>query len=338
MKLCTLYLLASLFPLAGSVDVPDKKPQSRNFEFTYQVRISQVPASTQQLDLWLPYPKTDHNQEILDLQVTAPEGWAVYREPEHGNLVLYTPLRDPFPLPVEVELRFTVTRREYIRKEFHRAQGGDPRFLPEEVARYLQPSTRVPLNEQIRQWALEVTRDHKTDLEKARAIYDYAIANLQYDKSGEGWGEGDLLYVCDEKRGNCTDFHSLFVGFARAVGIPARFSIGFPLPEERGEGVVAGYHCWAEFYLAGYGWVPLDASEAWKNPKKLDYFFGAHDENRVEFTTGRDLVLRPRQQGPPLNYFIYPYAEADGQPFRDLEWGFSFRDLSPASEAKPASP
>ncbi len=100
------------------------------------------------------------------------------------------------------------------------------------------------------------------------------------------------------------------IGMARSVGIPARFAIGLPLPEPRGSGEIPGYHCWAELYVDA-GWVPVDASEASKNPAKRDYFFGHHDENRLEFSRGRNLTLAPAQQGPPLNFFVYPYAEVD---------------------------
>ena len=84
----------------------------------------------------------------------------------------------------------------------------------------------------------------------------------------------------------------------------------------------------AEFYLKGYGWVPVDASEASKHPEKKEYFFGAHDENRVQLSIGRDIELSPPQAGAPLNYFIYPYVEVDGVPFKDLQKKFSFRDLN----------
>jgi hypothetical protein len=76
----------------------------------------------------------------------------------------------------------------------------------------------------------------------------------------------------------------------------------------------------------------VDASEAAKNPAKREYFFGAHDENRVELSKGRDVVLTPRQQGDPLNYFVYPYVEVDGKPYTNLETGYSYRDLSPVAQ------
>ncbi|PYU05152.1 MAG: hypothetical protein DMG34_08945 [Acidobacteria bacterium] len=164
----------------------------------------------------------------------------------------------------------------------------------------------------------------KTRLRKRGPSTTYVIATMRYDTSGTGWGNGDAIWACTAKCGNCTDFHSLFIGMMLAAGIPARFEIGFPLPADRHDGAVPGYHCWAEFYVEPYGWIAVDASEAWTHPDKKDYFFGAHDDNRLQFTVGRDIRLDPPQQGDPLNYLIYPYA-LDGKPFA-LESKFSFQD------------
>jgi len=81
--------------------------------------------------------------------------------------------------------------------------------------------------------AREQTKGLDRRLDKARAIYDYVPSIMRYDKTGEGWGRGDAIYACNVKKGNCTDFHALFIGMARAAGIPARFEIGFPLPRDR---------------------------------------------------------------------------------------------------------
>jgi transglutaminase-like putative cysteine protease len=194
----------------------------------------------------------------------------------------------------------------------------------------------VPLDARIRELAAEVTAGKESDIEKARAIYDYVVDSMSYDKSGTGWGRGDIYWACDMKRGNCTDFHALFTGLNRAVGIPAKFAIGLPVPEDRGQGEIGGYHCWAEFWLDGYGWVPVDTSEARKNPAKREYFFGAHDENRVELSEGRDLVLAPEQSGEPLNFFVYPYVEVDGEPWTKVSQTFTYRDLDAEPAGGPA--
>lgn len=311
----------------GSGSPVAREARTRLFEFTYKATISELPEETRRLEIWLPYPTTDPNQEILDMEIDSPAAAIVYTEPRFGNSILHVSVDNPRSGPVELQMRFKVRRVESVSSNLNRTRRTGKALLDPEIARYLKPDALVPLTSEVIRWAMEVTRGRKTDVEKARAIYDYTVATMKYDKNGAGWGRGDLIYACDEKRGNCTDFHAVFIGFSRAVTIPTRFAIGFPLPEKRGEGEIDGYHCWAEFYLPGYGWVPVDASEAWKNPEKKNYYFGSHDENRVQFSIGRDITLRPPQQAGPLNYFIYPYAEADGTPINRIKREFRFRDL-----------
>ena len=108
-----------------------------------------------------------------------------------------------------------------------------------------------------------------------------------------------------------------------------RFEMGFPIPTKRGEGVVGGYHCWAWFYPNQKGWIPVDISEANRNPELKEYYFGNLTEDRVRFTTGRDINLEPRQKGPALNFFIYPYAEVAGKvhPQEKMERRFAYQDV-----------
>ena len=139
-----------------------------------------------------------------------------------------------------------------------------------------------------------------------------------------------MLWVCDSRFGNCTDFHSLFISLARAKGLPARFEIGFPLPPQRGQGAIGGYHCWALFYTDQKGWVPVDISEADKHPDMKEYYFGNLTADRITFTTGRDIDLVPKQEGKSLNFFVYPYVEVDGTPLpkSQFDLAFSYRDVN----------
>ena len=111
--------------------------------------------------------------------------------------------------------------------------------------------------------------------------------------------------------------------------MPARFEIGFPLPHERGQGTIPGYHCWAFFYGGELGWIPVDISEADKHPERREEFFGRLSPDRVAFTGGRDLVLEPPQAGAPLNYFIYPHVEVDGKvyPTDQMQLRFAYEDV-----------
>ena len=317
--------LALLVPLAVCFCLATTGVRERNFEFEYKAVVKDIPAGTQKVEVWIPVPHDDDWQQIRSLRVESPGHYDIATGPL-GNRMLHLTIAQPKDATIPVTMQFEAIRREHIQTRLTQATGGD---LPKEnLAQYLKPDRLVPLDDKIRGWAREVVdqANAKTDLEMARAIYNHIVATVKYDKTGKGWGNGDIYYACDARRGNCTDFHAIFIGYSRALGIPARFAIGFPLPADHGAGKIAGYHCWAEFYAKGIGWVPVDASEAAKNPAKREYFFGAHDENRVELSRGRDVVLSPRQHGDPLNYFIYPYAEVDGQKYTAFDTTYSYKD------------
>jgi transglutaminase-like putative cysteine protease len=309
------------------------KDSVRSFEFIYLTRIPALPADAKLSHIWIPLPQSDQYQNISNLKIEAPFAYTKHRDPEYANEYLYLEVpAAKVSEPTEVRVSFEVTRHEHRLRLDPRPVSAQPAAVGQpDLRRFLQPDVRVPLQGVIAELAAQETRGIQEPLEKARAIYDYVIATMRYDKSGTGWGNGDAIWACTAKRGNCTDFHSLFIGMMRAAGIPARFEIGFPLPSDQHDGAVPGYHCWAEFFVEPYGWIPVDASEAWKHPEKKNYFFGAHDANRLQFTVGRDIRLDPPQQGDPLNYFIYPYVELDGKPFA-VEFKFSFRDRTSGSD------
>ena len=145
------------------------------------------------------------------------------------------------------------------------------------------------VNDEVRAIARREAAGKPTLTAKARALYDWGWDHMQYDKSVPGFGLGDIPYCLKVGKGNCTDFHTLFIALARASGIPARWSTGFP--RAYGDGTPGGppqeekgYHCWAEFYAPGAGWVPVDIAEARKHPELKDYFFGGLSGNRILFT------------------------------------------------------
>jgi transglutaminase-like putative cysteine protease len=314
---------------AACLLVAGEPAHQRDFTFEYNATVKDIPAGTRKLELWIPVPHDDPYQRILDVHVDTPYPHQILTG-DQGNKMLYITIEQLKESSVPVTLTFHAVRLERIQPIVLVKNADAPEG---DLSRWLKPDRLVPIDGKIRTWAREVVdaAHAQTDLEMARAIYNHVVSTVKYDKTGKGWGRGDIYYACDARRGNCTDFHAIFIGYARALGIPARFAIGFPLPAERGAGKIAGYHCWAEFYAKGIGWVPVDASEAAKNPAKREYFFGAHDENRVELSKGRDVVLTPKQQGDPLNYFVYPYVEIDGTPYANLEAGYSYRDLAPVA-------
>lgn len=314
-----------LIALNGTATSPS--PAARSFSLEYKAIVNDVPSGAKRLELWVPVPHDDPFQKITGVAFDSPNPYTESTD-SAGNLMLHLAVDNPAQGGVTVTMHVNATRIEHLQPALSGGPKPDHDESPAELARYLRPDRLVPLDDNIRRMAREVVEaaNAHTDLEMARAIYNHIVATVKYDKTGKGWGRGDIYYACEARRGNCTDFHAIFIGFSRALGIPARFSIGLPLPATRGQGKIAGYHCWAEFYAKGIGWVPIDASEAAKNPSQREYFFGAHDENRLEFTRGRDLILSPHQNDEPLNYFIHPYVEVDGKAFAGAVDDITFQD------------
>jgi len=322
-------VLGAIFLGAGLAVSAQQGLASRTFRFTYQVTVKDIPSGARSVDVWVPYPQSDALQTIHSVTMRAPGAVSVNRLPEHDNTALYFRQAPP-PKQVELTMEVVATRRENagLREE----------LTPAEAREYLKAEALVPLDGPVRELAVEATRGKKGDAEKARAIYEKVTGMMKYDKSGTGWGRGDAIWACDAKRGNCTDFHALIIGMARSQGIPARFAIGASLPPQRGTGDIAGYHCWAEMYLKGQGWVPVDSSEAAKalatgDVAKKNYYYGHHDENRIELSRGRHISLSPRQKGEALNFFVYPYVEVDGKKHEAMDRKFTFEDLDPARVA-----
>ena len=327
-----LLLFLPAYQLAGqaSSDVQKFSPPTRTFRFTYNLTVKNIPPGTKRVRVWVPVPQTDQHQTVRVLAVKAPVKTQMTQDPEYGNRMMYAEIQNPAAGKAEFTLEYKITRREYSRGDYAQLRRIDQEAIvvPASMSRLIAADSLIPTDGKIKELAVEVTGSQTGTVAKAKAAYDYLFTNMRYDKTGSGWGRGDAVWACDSKRGNCTDFHSPFIGMLRADGIPARFDIGFPLPENRAKGDIAGYHCWAEFYARKTGWIPVDISEAWEAKEKQDYFFGSVDANRVQFSTGRDVTLSPKQDGPALNYFVYPYVEVDGKPYDKLDKQFSFEEVN----------
>jgi transglutaminase-like putative cysteine protease len=260
--------------------------------------------------VWVPVPPTTADQKVKLVERVLPAGSAKETEatePVYGNRIFSFEAKADTKGEVPFAFVYEVTRKE-LRGESGKATKEEAK----RIARFLEPDALVPITGK----PLELLDGKKLPADpmgKARVMYDVVNDHMKYSKEVAGWGRGDSVWACDSKSGNCSDFHSLFISMARAKKVPAKFEIGFSLPEKHGAGPIAGYHCWAFFRPDGKGWVPVDISEANKNPMMRDYYFGNLTADRIGFSTGRDVNLVPKQAGKRLNFFIYPYAEVGGK-------------------------
>ena len=317
-KLCVVSSLMFSFVLVSVAQ------DSRQFTFHYAFAVKNLPAG-KRVRIWIPAAQSDAYQEVKMVSAKGDLPLKKTHEAKFGNEIYFAESESATQPELHFDVEYDVVRHERV--ALNPAPHLRAAALPKkERQEDLQPDALVPITGLPADLAAKVTEGKTQPLDKARAIYDYVFTTMKYDKTGTGWGHGDVLYACDAKKGNCTDFHSLFIAMARSQGIPARFEIGFPLPPDKHSAEIAGYHCWSDFYVDGKGWIPVDISEAWKHPEKRDYFFGSHDVNRVQFSMGRDLRLSPSQEGKPLNYFVYPYVEVDGREYSNVSLAFSFAD------------
>jgi hypothetical protein len=285
---------------------PAEVLKSRQFRLSYSVKITGLkPAESAKL--WMPVPPNNDEQKVFVAEQNLPRPSQQGREKKYASDILFTEAVADAAGQLSARTVYHVTRQE--------ARASNPAMMMDDplVALFLKPDARVPIDG--KPLTLLAGKSLPMDqLRLGRTLYDLVNSHMRYSKEGTGWGLGDAVWACDSKYGNCSDFHSLFISLARSQGVPAKFEIGFPVPPQRGRGEIAGYHCWAWFKPVGHGWVPVDISEANKNPNLREYYFGNLTENRVTFSVGRDLILEPPQSGPPLNYFVMPYVEVAGKP------------------------
>jgi transglutaminase-like putative cysteine protease len=324
---CRIFIFALLLVSALSAFAQ----QSRHFTFHYAFTVKNLPAG-KKVRIWIPAAHADPYQEVKVISAKGDLRLKKTHEPKFGNEIYFAETKAS-SAELHFEIEYDIVRNERL------GLNSSPHLVAASLSQKereedLQPDALVPITGLPANLAIKVTQGALDPLDKARTIYDYVFTTMKYDKTGTGWGRGDVLYACDAKKGNCTDFHSLFIAMARSQGIPARFEIGFPLPPDKHSAEIAGYHCWSDFFIDGKGWIPVDISEAWKHPEKRDYFFGSHDVNRVQFSMGRDLRLSPQQDGKPLNYFVYPYVEVDGQEYSNVSLAFSLADVGTTVAAK----
>jgi transglutaminase-like putative cysteine protease len=212
---------------------------------------------------------------------------------------------------------------------------GAPRESTDTLHEYLRPTRLLPTDGIVRARAMEITAGLDGDVTKARAIYEWVIDHTCREASVRGCGVGDvatMLKTGGVMNGKCADINGLFVALARAAGIPARdaygvrvdaSAYGFKALGKPGD-VTGGQHCRAEFYAAGYGWVPVDPADVRKValeevPGGLPMtdgkvhaaramLFGAWEMNWVAYNHGHDVGL-PGSANPPVPFLMYPNGE-----------------------------
>ncbi len=199
---------------------------------------------------------------------------------------------------------------------------------------FKKPSKLIKTDGIVADTARGITQGKKSDVDKARAIYAWIVDNTFRDPKVRGCGIGDISTMLETGYlgGKCADLNALYVGLARAAGLPARDVYGVRCAASsefkslgKADDITGAQHCRAEVYLTGYGWVPVDPADVRKvvleeNPPELlplddpkvqrarAKLFGAWEMNWLPYNYSHDVKL-PQSNGPEIGFLMYPQGE-----------------------------
>ena len=312
-----------------------------------------------QADAGSPY-STVRDSKVTNLRIVS-EHPHTFQTDSEGNRILYVELTNPAVARFELAYTFDLERTESYagvlkddRVQPYSAADRDAH------ARHLQATPLIIADSpRVKAIGAKIAGDDANPARKLRRIYEWMLTNVDYwvkdPTSHAASPTGDAEWCLDTGAGNCSDFHATFASLARSQGLATRQTYGGLLKADlNGQDVNAGYHCWSETYLPGLGWVPTDVAVAdlWHadnldvsvldeaartrlrrtagsnyvpghNARAVEYYFGNMDERRVLWSFGRDIVLSPRQAGPPVNNMLRGYFEIDGKVVPEWSWADS---------------
>lgn len=329
----------------------------RSFEVTTRLEIARPEGRTQ---AWVPVPSVDEDAwfRSLDNTFTSNGKAALVRDPKYGAGMIHVEWAAGEAAPF-VEVRSRVATRD--RATDFSTPGRPAPLSAAERALYTEATDLIPTDGIVKETAGRITAGATDDLAKAKAIYEWIVDNTFRDAKVRGCGIGDIAAMLKTGNlgGKCADLNALYVGLARAAGLPARDVYGIRIaPSAFGykslgagsEVITKAQHCRAEVWLAAFGWVPVDPADVRKvvleeppanlalsDPKVAAAraaLFGAWETNWLAYNVAHDLVL-PGAQGPKIGFLMYPQAETASQRLDCLDPD-SFRYVIRAKETTAA--
>lgn len=299
----------------------------RKFELATTVT---PPAGRSATEIWLPVTDLD-----TDWQRSRGTRWTgnahsaeIVTDPATGTRMLRAEFAADEPAPTLTLIDTVETRNRVVDWNATAAVAEDPAVLKAALA----PSAMKPLDGVVGETAAKITAGATTDVDKIRAIYDWIVATCHREPSVPGCGPGDIVAVLTQTSyaGKCADLNGLFVGLARASGVPARDIYGVRVaPSAFGykqlggnpEKLSGAQHCRAEVWLDGHGWVAMDPADVLKvmrqeRPEWIKdradpliapvdaALFGSWEGNWVGYNTATDVTLPGA--GRTIPFLMYP--------------------------------
>lgn len=302
----------------------------RVFEVTTRVEPAAAGGAVR---VWLPLPAIEDAAWIKpmgNLWQSNAASVQQLRDPTYGAQMLAARWDAGEPVPmIEVTSRFATRDRAV---DFSRPGQAAP-LDKATRALYTRATELLPTDGVVKKTALEIVKGAKTDLDKAKSIYEWIVDNTQRNPKTRGCGTGDIRFMLEtgDLTGKCADLNALYVGLARAAGLPARDVYGVRVADSKygykslgkSGDITKAQHCRAEVWLAGFGWVPVDPADVRKVVLEekpgltlqdevvqaaRQTLFGGWEMNWLAWNFAHDLAL-PASVGAKIPFLMYPQGE-----------------------------
>jgi len=266
--------------------------EKRSYTVTYSVDIKVLEATRPNtLYLWMPKPVTSPSQRNVSLIsrnmdpfIENYRGTGLYKL---DNLSSGTGQSINLSYSVEVYSVQTAVRYQSIRRETSALS-----------AMHTQSSEMLPSdNQTIRAAVNSIIGREQNPYLRARVLYDWIITNIDIAKiPARG-----VITAFEQRQADPCAAALLYTTMARAAGIPCVPAAGVLIDRN----LQTTHHYWAEFWIDGFGWVPVDPvmgsgavrieSASVQSPSVSEtdyanYYFGNIDNQRITFSRG-ELVL-----------------------------------------------
>jgi transglutaminase-like putative cysteine protease len=307
---------------------------------TYEIRTVVEVDSTEPVRIWTPaaaFDAPDWSRPLGANWTGNADSAEIIRDPAYGAEIVHLDWRAGSG-GRRAEIVSRVATRD--RAVDIRAGKGDAGHLaPEERALFTKATALIPIDGIVKQTSDKIVAGANSDLEKARAIYAWLVANTERLAATRGCGSGDIkaMLAAEKLGGKCADINGLFVGLVRAAGLPARDLYGLRVASSRfgykslgvaSTDVTKAQHCRADVWLEGIGWTPMDAADVRKvmleeppthlstdEPKVVaarEALIGSCEGNWIAFNCAHDVAL-PGASGGPVGFLMYPEGEVGGR-------------------------
>jgi transglutaminase-like putative cysteine protease len=319
--------LLSIVPLAGRAQ--STQAGWRTFETVTRLEITEPTGAVQ---AWVPLPLSQDTDWFQTLENSIGGNFDKSRivlEPVYRAAMVAATFKAGEQQPVvEVTSRFRTRDRKVELKP-----GAGMQATAAELATYLKPTELMPTDGIVRETALDITKRARTDIDKARAVYEWVVENTERNPKTRGCGIGDIKAMLESRalNGKCADLNALFVGLVRAAGVPARDVYGIRVADSargykslgKSGDITRAQHCRAEFYVQGIGWIPVDPADVRKvileerpNLTLTDevvkearaMLWGGWEGNWLGYNYAHDVRL-PGSARAPVPFLMYPQAE-----------------------------